>query len=55
MLKGEKQVVFNSIKETDEMVASAEVSVGSALNSITGGFMADAEEYRNDSKPYSPS
>jgi len=26
MLKGEKQVVFNSIKETDEMVASAEVS-----------------------------
>jgi hypothetical protein len=29
MLKGEKQVVFNSIKETDEMVTSAEVSDGS--------------------------
>jgi hypothetical protein len=31
MLKGEKQVVFNSIKETDSMMAAAEVS-------LRGGF-----------------
>lgn len=35
MLKGEKQVDYNSIKETDEMVASAEVS----LNGMKGMSM----------------